>query len=93
METKQKGNKASMKRIRRFMRKTGNTDMLEVGEAEVHRKLMEEFKGYREIRKKAPEERVGFLESLAKAKAIRNETTKEAELKKLMTSERQRIQA
>ena len=71
-----------MKRIWKFMKKTGTRDALWAMEGEIQIRLQKAFRDYREVRKKAPQERQGFLESLAEAKAHKNGSTKEVELKK-----------
>jgi hypothetical protein len=90
---KRKGIKISVKRIRRFMAKTGVHDALEndLEQVEIYLKVAE--KDYKVAKKSAALWRNDFLDELAKAKADKKGTEPEKELKSLKQVEKQRRQA
>jgi hypothetical protein len=90
---KRKGVKVSNKRIRRFMRKTGIWNALKHDLEDTIKRLAEIHQSYKEAKTHADVWRNDFLESLAEAKAAKNDTTVEVERKKLTTVSRQRKQA
>jgi hypothetical protein len=90
---KRKGVKVSNKRIRRFMKKTGEWTALRHDLKDTIQKLAEAHKAYEEAKKEAHVWRDDFLESLAEAKAEKNGTKVELERKKLTTVSKQRRQA
>jgi hypothetical protein len=90
---KRKGMKISLKRIRRFMKKTRIRDALSNNLGQTEQLLAQAYCSYRTARKHAQLWRNNFLESLAKAKADKLGTQVETELKSLIQIEKQRRQA
>ena len=90
---KRKGVKVSNKRIRRFMKKTGEWTALRYDLEDATKKLAEAHKAYEAAKKEAQVWRDDFLESLAEAKAEKNGTKVELDRKKLTTVSKQRRQA
>jgi hypothetical protein len=83
MMRKRKGVKISNKRIRRFTKKTGITDVLKYNLPQVSDKLDLAFKHYKAARKNAEVWRHNFLESLAGARSKANGMDKDLEMRKL----------
>jgi hypothetical protein len=90
---KRKGLKISVKRIRRYMSKTGIVDALTNDLEQVEMLLKRAEKSYKEARKSAGVWRNDFLDNLAKAKAEKKGTDTAKELKSLIQVEKQRRQA
>jgi hypothetical protein len=93
IQRKRKGVKISVKIIRRFMAKTRIRDALSNDLEQTEMLLDTAHKSYKDARKLAATWRNEFLESLAEAKAEKNGTSMEKELKSLVQIEKQRRQA
>ena len=93
IKKKRTGIKISVKRIRRFMMKTGIRDALEndLEQVEIYLKIAE--REYNVAKKSAALWRNDFLDGLAKARADKKGTEPASELKSLKQVEKQRRQA